>query len=103
MAGCGCPALAFISLLFHLLERRPLLRDGVVSLKFEDERMRGVVPDERIIAELGLKLFASPTRIGDISSDGAAIIYDSLYGFACRNEDAAERVRRLVATRSRDW
>jgi hypothetical protein len=101
--GLRVPTLAFNSLMFHLFDRRPLLRDGVVLLELEDERLRGVLPDERMIAELGLKLFTNPTRIGDIYSDGADVTYEWLYGFACRNEDAAERVRRLVATRSRDW
>ncbi|PPQ42852.1 hypothetical protein [Rhodopseudomonas palustris] len=101
--GLRVPTLALHSLMFYLFDRRPLLRDSVVCLELEDKRLGNVVPDARMIADLGLTLFANPTSIGDIYSDGADVIYHWMFGFACRNEDAADRIRRLVATRRRDW
>jgi hypothetical protein len=101
--GLRLPALIFTTLLYHLFEPSPLVRDDAVYLEGEgDPLLHGKrKPDEPLVSNLELKHFPNETIVGDIYSDGLDIIYFWLLGWACRTEDAAERVRQLVPTQPR--
>ena len=98
--GLRVPTLIFTTLLYHLFQPSPLVRDDAVYLKVEgDPLLRGErKPDERLVSSLELKHFPNDTIVGDIYSDGLDIIYFWLRGWACRTAEAADRVRRLVPT-----
>jgi hypothetical protein len=90
--GLRVPSLIFNTLLCHLLERSPSVRDDAVYLEIERQGLRGGESEERLISKLGLKRFPNDTLVGDIHSDGEDIIYWWLRGCACRTAEAAERV-----------
>jgi hypothetical protein len=94
--GLRVPALIFSTLLYHLFEPSPLVRDGAVYLEVEGQGLRGSQPDERLIEKLGLRRFPNETIVGDIYSDGEDIIYWWLMGCACRSSEAAARVSLAV-------
>jgi hypothetical protein len=89
--GLRVPALIFTTLLYHLFEPSPLVRDAAIYLELERHGLLGGEPDERVV-KLGLKRFPNDTIVGDIYSDGEDIIYWWLRGCACRSAEAAERV-----------
>lgn len=99
--GLRVPALISTTMLYHLFEPSPLVRDGTVYLEVERKKLLGGQPDETLVSALGLKRFPNDTLVGDIYSDGEDIIYWWLMGCACRTAKAAERVRRTVPTRPR--
>jgi hypothetical protein len=99
--GLRVPALIFATLLYHLFEPSPLVRDDAVHLEVERGPLLGGEPDERLVSNLKLACFPNKTIVGDIYSDGEDIIYFWLRGWACRTAEAADRVRRLVPTQPR--
>jgi len=94
--GLRVPALIFTTLLCHLFEPSPLVRDEAIHMELERQGLLGGDPDERLISKLGLKRYPNDTIVGDIYSDGEDIIYWWLMGCACRSAEAAERVCRAV-------
>jgi hypothetical protein len=100
--GLRVPSLIFATLLYHLFEPSPLVRDEAVYLEVEGDKFLSREPNERLVSNLSLKCFPNDTIVGDIYSDGEDIIYFWLLGFVCRTAEAAERVRQLVPTRPRD-
>ena len=101
--GMRVPTLIFTTLLYHLFEPSPLVRDDAIYLEGEgDPLLHGERrPDERLVSSLNLKHFPNITIVGDIYSDGVDIIYFWLLGWACRTAESADRVRRLVPTQPR--
>jgi hypothetical protein len=101
--GLRVPTLIYTTLLYHLFQPSLLVRDDAVYLKDEgDPLLSGKrKPDERLVSNLELKHFPNDTMVGDIYSDGLDIVYFWLQGWACRTEEAADRVRRLAPTQPR--
>jgi hypothetical protein len=99
--GLRVPGLMFATLLYHLFEPSPLVRDEAVYLEVERQGLLGGRPDEQLISKLALRRFPNDTIVGDIYSDGQDIIYWWLQGCACRSAEAAERVRRVAPTHHR--
>jgi hypothetical protein len=99
--GLRVPQLIFNTLLLHLFEPSPLVRDGAVYLEIERQGLLGGQPDERLITKLGLKRFPNDTIVGDIYSDGLDIIYWWLLGCACRSSEAVGRVLSAVPAHPR--
>jgi hypothetical protein len=89
--GLRVPALIYTTLLCHLFEPSPLVRDDAVYLEIEREGLRGGEPDERIVSNLKLTRFPNDTIVGDIYSDGGDIIYWWFLGCVCRTSEAADR------------
>jgi hypothetical protein len=90
--GLRVPSLIFATLLYHLFEPSPLVRDEAIYFELERQGHLGGDPHERLVSKLGLKRFPNDTIVGDIYSDGEDIIYWWLMGCACRSAEAAERV-----------
>jgi hypothetical protein len=101
--GLRVPTLVFTTLLYHLFEPSPLVRDDAIHLEDgRDPLLHGErEPDERLVSNLKLKHFPNITIVGDIYSDGLDIIYFWLHGWACRTEAAADRLRQLVPLQPR--
>jgi hypothetical protein len=99
--GLRLPAIIFATLLSHLFEPSPLVRDDVIYLEVECEPL-DPRPNQTLLSNLNLKCFPNDTIVGDIYYDGEDIIYFWLLGCVCRTAEAAERVRQLVPTRPRD-
>lgn len=100
--GMRVPTLIFTTLLYHLSEPSPLVRDDAVYLTVEGDKLPNRKPNETLVSTLNLKCFPNITLVGDIYSDGEDIIYLWLLGWVCRTAEAAERVRKLVPTQLRD-
>jgi hypothetical protein len=99
--GLRIPSLIFTTLLRHLFEPSPLVRDDAAYLELERRGLLGGEPDERLVSKLGLKRFPNDTLVGDIYSDGEDTIYWWMMGCACRTAEAAERVCRTVPAHPR--
>jgi hypothetical protein len=94
--GLRVPALIFTTLLYHLFEPSPLVRDEAIHLEQERRGLSGRNSDERFISKLGLKPYMNITTIGNIYSNGEDIIYWWMMGWTCRSAEAAERVCRAA-------
>jgi hypothetical protein len=99
--GLRVPALIFTTLLYHLFEPSPLVRDEAVYLEVERKGLLGGQPDETLVSSLKLKRFPNETIVGDIYSDGEDVICWWMLGCACRTAEAADRVRRVVPAQLR--
>jgi hypothetical protein len=99
--GLRVPTLVFTTLLYHLFEQSPLVRDDAVHLEPEGGALPSREQEKRLVSMFKLQHFPNITIVGDIYSDGLDIIYFWLHGWACRTAEAADRVRQLVPTQPR--
>jgi hypothetical protein len=61
--GLRIPSLIFTTLLYHLMESGPSVRDEAVYLEIESKGPRGRELEERLISKLGLKHFPNKTLV----------------------------------------